>query len=933
MMAGNALRPEARVTLLGRRSECAALDDILVALHAGESRVLVIRGAPGVGKSALLEYAVASAASDVRVLRAVGAETEMELTFAALHQLCAPLLDRLPFLPPPQSSALETVFGLRVGPSPDRFMVGLALLNLLREASQDRPLLCVVDDAQWLDPASVQVLSFIGRRLLAESICLVLGARESSEHLLGLPELEVRGLCDVDAHALLSSATHSWLDERVRDRIVAETRGNPRALLDVSHGVAAARLAGGFGLVGAGDPPGRLEQSIARRIEELPTQLRLLLLVAAADPVGDPALVWRAAERLGVPPETALVDAADGLLLLDDRVTFRQPLARSAVYRAAPPQDRRIVHRALAEVTDAHVDPDHRAWHLAAASAGPDENVAAELERSAGRARARGGLAAAAAFRQRALALTQDTTRRAERALAAAGASLHAGDIDAARRCLDTAERDARTEWHRARIGRLRAQIAFASGSADDACPLMTDAATRLEQFDPSLARETYLMAWGAAAVAGDPTALLTISRTADALPAPTGPTQPLDTLLGGLALFGTGARAAATPLLQRAVSVLQEIDVEDVLVWGWVATTVGPALWDEEVMLALLARHLQIARDTGALTALSLHLSASGLLLAWTGDLAAAAALVREAELVANTTGVTLPAGAALHRAALEGAEADASALITDTLERAGGNGGGTGSALAYWSAAVLFNGLARYPEALAAARASSKIPEPFVSTWALPELIEAATRSGDTDLAHEALERLLDATKACDTEWALGISARCRALLSDGAEADRLYREAVERLGRTRLRPEHARARLLHGEWLRRQGQRADARGQLRAAHDLFVSIGMKAYAERARRELLATGETLRRRTVQAASADELTPQQRQIALLVRDGLSNPEVGALLFLSPRTVEWHLRQIFTKLSITSRRQLPAVLPRDEWPSSDHEVTTRSVLS
>ena len=928
-----------RATLLGRRSECAALDALVDALvdaspsgaspidasPAEAGRVLVVTGAPGVGKSALLDYAVTSAAPDVRVVRAVGVETERDLAYAALHQLCGPLLDRLPALPTPQRNALEIVFGSRDGPSPDRFVVGLAVLGLLVEASHEGPVLAVVDDAQWLDPASAQVLGFVGRRLRSEPIALVLGAREPGEHLFGLPELEIPGLRDQDALILLDSVTRSWRDDEIRERIVAEADGNPLALLEFSRGVTVTQLVGDVGLGRAGDRPGPVERGLLTRIQELPTPARLLLLVAAAEPVGDPTLVWRAAERLGVPPATALAEPLDGLLSLADRVTFRHPLARSAVYRAAAPPDRRAAHRALAEVTDGRVDADRRAWHLAAATTGPDERVAAELERCAGQARSRGGLAGAAAFLQRALALTQDPTRRADRALAAAEASLRAGDVDAARRYHDAAERDARDERQRARAGGLRGQLAFACGRVDDAWPLLLDAAGRLERSDQDrgryAARRAYVLAWGAAATAGDAAALLAVCRAAGALAAPTAPARPLDVLLDGLVLLGTGARAAAVPHLRRAAAAMQRLDradddgaddrADDDVTWGWVAAAVAPVTWDDELTLALGTQQLQLAREAGAVPELALHLDAVGLAVARTGDLPAAGGLAAEAALVADLTGAPASAGAALHRAALQGRETEASAVIVAASDREHRN-----AALVHWTAAVLLNGLARYEEALAAARASSRLADPVISAWALPELVEAACRTGDQDAAEDALEHLRDATKGCDTPWALGVAARCRALLSHGAEADELYREAIERLARTGLRPELARAQLLHGEWLRRQGRRVEARDQLRSARTAFGAMGLEAFAERARRELLATGETLRRRTVAATATTDLTPQQQRIATLVRDGLSNPEVGARLFLSPRTVEWHLRQIFTKLSITSRRQLRDVLPR-----------------
>ncbi|WP_262060210.1 helix-turn-helix transcriptional regulator [Streptomyces sp. STR69] len=917
--AEHSSRDGAQAGLLGRRTECALLDRMIGAARTGESSTLVVHGPPGVGKSALLDYAT-QAATDLRVLHAVGIESEMELAFATLHQVCVPLLERLKNLPQPQCAALETVFGIRAGPPPDRFLVGMAVLGLLSDASAKRPLLCLVDDAQWMDRVSAQILGFVARRLLAESVALVFGAREEPEDLRGLPELEVTGLREADAHTLLDSVTHTRLDQDIRDRLVAETKGNPLALLELPRGLTLTQLAGGFGLLNGDTLPGRIERSFLSRIEALAHETRLLLLIAAAEPVGDPALVWAAADRLGVTPETALVGGTDGLLSFDIRVTFRHPLVRSAVYRSATEEDRRAAHLALAEATDPQADPDRRAWHLASAAAGPDESVAAELERSAGRAQARGGLAAAAAFLQRSVALTGDTSRRAERAVAAADVSLQAGDLDAARRFADIADQYAQSEFHRARAHLVRSRLAFAAGLNQEAPPLLLTAAQRLEPFDKDLARETYLIAWGTSAlVAADADSLLAISRAMRALPAATGTPHALDLVIEACALLVTDGRAAAVPALRRAAAALADLPASDVLKWGWVANGVSAAVWDDRAMRSTYHRAVEVARAAGALTELPFCLASLGVATTWTGDFTAAASIVDEADIVAAATGVPLAPHVKLRLSALRGRGADAEALIAATIEEAGASGQLMGVTTAHWAAAVLYNGLARYEQAMSAAQISSRIAELWVSVWVLPELVESAVRVGEKDVAGDALERLADAAEPCDTDWAQGTLARCRALLSTGAPADHLYRRAIERLGRTQLRPELARAHLLYGEWLRRGRRRSDARGHLRTAHEMFGSIGMEAFAERARRELLATGETVRKRTFEASSSDELTPQEKQIASLVQDGFSNPEVGSRLFLSPRTVEWHLRKIFAKLSITSRRQLRDVLPRAEF--------------
>ncbi|RAS67390.1 regulatory LuxR family protein [Lentzea atacamensis] len=904
--------------LVGREPELAVLDQTIAAVRTGESRVLVVHGPPGIGKSALLEH-VESAATGMRVLRAVGVESEMELAFATLHQLCVPLLDSLKDLPAPQREALETVFGMRAGTPPEKFLVGLAVLSLLSDASESSPVLCVIDDAQWMDQASAQVVGFVARRLLAESVALVFGVRERGQDLLGLPELEVTGLGKADAGTLLKAAFHAPLDQHVRDRIVAETRGNPLALLELSRELTATRVAGGFGLPHAGTLPGRIEQSFVTRIEELPPQSRLLLLVAAAEPVGDPTLVWRAAERLGVTPAVALNDEIDELVSFEVRVIFRHPLVRSAVYRAADDEDRRAVHLALARVTDPQVDPDRRAWHLASAAPGPDEDVAAELERSAERAQARGGLAAAAAFLQRSVALTVDPARRAERAVAAADASLRAGDLAAARVSVDVAERDARDEFLRARAHLVRSQIAFSAGLGNEAPPMLLAAAQRIESFDTDLAREIYLQAWGAAAlIAADGESLMAISQAIRDLPPPDGTPRPIDLVLTGYGLLVTDGRSAAVPVLQRATAVLSDLPAQDVLRWGWVGNGANAAVWDDEAMRLTYVRAVEVARGAGALTLLPIYLASLGIATTWTGDFAGAATIAAEAEAVSAATGVPIAPHTKLLLTAMQGKETEATELIATTIEWAGQDGQLMGVTTANWAAAVLYNGLARYEQAIPAAQVSTRIAELWVSVWVLPELIEAAARVGEDGIARGALDRLAEAAEPCDTDWAQGILRRSQALLSDEIAAERLYREAVERLSRTKLRPELARAHLLYGEWLRRQSRRVDAREQLRTAFDMFVSIGMDAFAERARRELLATGEKVQKRTVDQAAGDDLTPQERQIALLVREGLSNPEVGAQLFLSPRTVEWHLGKIFTKLSITSRRQLGDALPRDE---------------
>jgi DNA-binding CsgD family transcriptional regulator len=914
-------RESVGASLVGRGDDCDTLDQLIADVRAGTSRSIVLRGEPGVGKSALLGY-LSDHVTDWRVAKAVGVESEMELAYSGLHQLCGRMLDRLDRLPAPQREALKTVFGLSVGPAPERFLVGLAALTLFADVAEEQPLVCVVDDAQWLDQASAQIVGFVARRLFAERVAVVCAARTGigDNVLTGLPALSIEALADEDARTLLLEHVRGPLDAAVRDQIIAECHGNPLALLELPRTWTPADLAGGFGLTGTHAVAGKVEQSYARRLGELPADTQLLVLAAAAEPLGDPALLARAASALDV--EFAAADPAidAGLVNVGGRVEFSHPLVRSTAYRLARADDRHRVHRALAEATDPETDPDRRAWHLAAATAGPDEQVASELARSAVRAQSRGGLAAAAAFLERAVALTDDPARRADRALAAAQASLGSGAFDRARRLLDIAEAGPLDELGRARIDLLQAEIVFAQTRGPDAPLLLLQAARKLEPLDVRLSRNTYLDAWGAALFAGHLASvgggLLDVSRAAATAPDPADRALPRDLLLDGLALIFTEGTRAAGPTLRRAIAAFatSEASVEEVLRWGWLAARAAIWLWDYDNGFEIPRRAVQIARDTGALEVLAVADNVCGQAAVWGGDFELAALLTAEVEAVKEATGSRIGPYAAISLAGFRGREAEASELIEGVIKGATVGGQGTAVQYAHWADSVLMNGLGRYEEALSAAvEATENAPQIFIATWALSELIEAASRTGNAEQARDALARLGEQTEASDADWALGVYAHSRALLSEGEAAENLYREAIDRLGRTRLRPHLARAHLLYGEWLRRQGHRGDARAQLRTAHDGFVAIGMEAFAERARRELVATGQNVRKRSEE--TRDQLTPQEEQIARLARDGLSNPEIGAQLFLSPRTVEWHLRKVFTKLGISSRRQLRTELP------------------
>ena len=903
--------------LTGRFSERGVLDRFVADVRGGGGRALVMRGEPGVGKTALLDY-LASRASGCRVARAVGVQSEMELAFAALHQLCAPMLDHAESLPLPQREALRTALGLSAGPVPDRFMVGLAVLSLLSETARERPLICIVDDQQWLDRASAQALGFAARRMAADPVGLVFAARVPGEDLAGLPELMVEGLAEDDAAALLESVLTGLagpLDTRVRDRIIADTHGNPLALLELPRGLRPAELTGGFGVRTAAVPlAGRIEENFTRQLEALPAQTQRLVQLAAADPTGDPVLVWRAAGRLAIGAGAAEPAAKAGLAEFGARVRFRHPLVRSAAYRSASVQTRQQLHGALAEATDPAADPDRRAWHRAEAAPGPDEEVAAELEQCAGRAVSRGGLAAAAAFLERSAGLTLDPARRAQRALAAAQAKRQVGALDAALGLLAMAEAGPLDELHRARGDLLRAQIAFASSHGRDAPPLMLSAAKQLEALDVRLARETYLEAFTAALFVGRLSpAVADVARAACLAPAPPDPMRASDLLLHGLALLVTEGYVAGTPALRGALLAVrdQDISAEEGLSWLWLAERAAMAVWDDETWHTLASRHVKLARDAGALSELPLAVRSRILLHAHAGELAEGAALIAEAQVVADATGSKLAPYGATGIAAWRGREAEATELIAANMDGVTSRGEGRGVTSQY-SAALLYNGLGRYAKALAAAELACEYDDVGVLGWSLTELVEAAVRSGQPERAADALQRLSEMTRASGTDWALGTGARSRALLSAGETAEDGYREAIERLGRTRMRPAVARAHLLYGEWLRRENRRRDARAELRTAYDLFIAMGIEAFAERARRELLATGETVRKRAADTVS--ELSAQEAHIARLAVDGRTNAEIGAQLFLSTRTVEWHLGKVYTKLGVSSRRELRRAL-------------------
>jgi DNA-binding CsgD family transcriptional regulator/tetratricopeptide (TPR) repeat protein len=901
--------------LIGRAAECRELDSFLEALRRGESRSLVIRGEAGVGKTALLEY-LAERAADGRVIGVTAVQSEVELAFAALHQLCTPILDELEGLPAPQREALRITFGLHDGPVPDRFLVGLAVLSLLAEAAAGRPLVCVVDDAQWLDRASAQVLMFVARRLGMESVGLVFAARVPAQEMAGLPQLVIEGLKGPDARALLDMVLTGPVDTQVREEIVAETGGNPLALVELPRGLTPGELAGGFGLPGALALPGRIEETFQRRISALPADTRRLLLLAAAEPLGEPLLVWRAADHLGI-DRAAVNSAVDaGLVVFGARVRFRHPLVRSAVYHSASAHERQEAHRALAEVTDPVRDPDRRAWHRAQATPGLDEDVAAELERSAGRAQARGGFAAAAAFLERAAVLTPDLAKRSTRALAAAQAKVQAGALDAGLDLLAMAEAGPLGEFERARADLVRAQIAYVTRRGRDAPLLVLNAARRLEPIAPDLARATYVDAIIAAGSAGRFAApggsILDVARQVS----PVSGHEPtvFDLLLDGMVAQYVQGYTASVPILRSALNAFfRDMPAGQELRGLPLALMVSSILWDDEACTVVSERWARFCRDAGALSDLLVALSFRTYILLFTGDLSSAASLVEEVRVATDATGIDFEPVGAMAVAAFRGNEAEASPFIEANMSQARHRREGNLLAVATWASAVLNNGLGRYQDALAAAQQATDPLDVIYPYWALAELIEAAVRSGTRAAATDAYRWLAEMATATASDWALGLQARSRALLADDDDAEHFYREAIEHLGRTRMRAELARAHLLYGEWLRRQRRPGDAREQLRTALGMLEAMGMEGFSERARRELRATGETrTRKRSVTRQS--ELTVQEAQVAKLAREGLSNPEIGARLYISARTAEYHLSKVFIKLNITSRAQLEHVL-------------------
>nr|WP_130178492.1 LuxR family transcriptional regulator [Cryobacterium sp. SO1] len=907
---------------MGRRTERAVVENLLTEAQDGRSGCLVVRGQAGIGKTALLEHAHDSAERlGFRVAGCCGVESETQFAFAGLHQLSATMLDRADVLPAPQRLALGVALGLRPGEVPDRFLVGLATLNLLAEVAEDRPLLCLIDDAHWLDEASAQVLAFVARRLAAERIVLVFAIREPAAEddvFAFAPEIRLIGLDDTDSRILLDDGIHSPVDAHVRDRIVAEARGNPLALLELPHGAHTTELAGGFELPDVLSVPRRIEDSFRRRSAGLSADTQSLLLLGAADPTGDAALLWRAAEILGTLPAAAALAEDSGLMEIDVGVRFRHPLVRSAVYRAASPAERRRAHRALAKATDPQIDPDRSAWHGAQAVFGTNEEAAAGLERSAAHTRARGGVAAAAAFLERAMELTPDSASRARRALEAAHSKHDAGASEAAERLMDVAAAGPLDDLQRARLGLLRARNAFHVTQGSDVARKLLDAAETLAPLDAALSRETYLHALEAAMIIGGVGAAAGVGDAAEAAraaPAAPGPPRPADLLLDGLVATFTQGYAAGVPALRDALEVFVDRgfggeDLGDMgsRRWLWLATRIAGGMFDSQRGRVLALRNVQLAREAGTLATLPGALVALSVIHVFTGEIPQAIELAAEEAEISRVTGAVPLRYAQLVVAAWRGRDTDAAYLYDAGLQTSSSARQGAESTTVHYSLAVLNNGLGNYPLALDAATRACTPVGLWSSAVGLPELVEAAVRAGQPGLATAALEELDARARASGTDWGLGLLARSRALTSVGVSAEDDYREAIHRLETCGMGAYLARTHLVYGEWLRREGKRQAARAELRLAHDLLSNMGAEAFAERAARELRATGQYPRRRSVQ--STNVLTDHELQISRLVATGATSREVGAQLFLSPRTIEAHLRNIFRKLGISSRRQL-----------------------
>lgn len=903
--------------LRGRRRELTELGALVDRARAGHSGALVVSGEAGVGKTALLEHVVKRSAGQVRVEHIVASQSEMELAYAGLQQLCGHLMGSVGCLPDPQREAIEAAFGLRQASASSPFLVGLALLGLLTEAREDRALLCVVDDAQWLDEASARALAFAARRLDAEGVAVLLAMREVGDMFDGLPRLVVTGLRQDDAREVLRLAVPGGLDRRVRDQLVAEARGNPLALRELPRALSPAEIAGGFNLTRSMALEDRIEHSVLAQLEPLPGSARQLLLLAAADPTGDPELLWRASAVLGLPPEAFDAAKDADALLVGTRVGFRHPLVRSAVYRAASPEERRRVHAALADVTVAASDPDRRAWHRANATLRPHEDVAADLERSADRARTRGGAAAVGAFLERAAELTPAPADRGRRLIAAAEAKHDAGAPTQALTLLDAVRGLPLGAAQEALIARLRARAEYARQRDGSAPRLLLKAAQRLEPYDPELARDTYIEALAAAIYGGrlgDAGQAAAVAHAILRATASEESDSARDLILRGQALLTAKGQQAALDTLRRAQRAYLDQAPDALGVhWMWFASRAAQDLWDARVLRSLADRQVDLAREQGLVTVLPIALSLLMLAQTVDGDLAAAEASCDEIDAIKDVTGHPLPQYGRMFLAAYRGRDAEMEPLAERIRADAQARGEGYGLSAVNFAEAILYNGLGDFERAVECGR--RELPYTHELNHAmrtLLEVVEAATHIGDLALAQEAFDKLAGVTRPVGTNWASAVLAMAEAQLREGDEAQALYEEAIERFEQERIPIMIGRCRLLYGEALKHRRLHARAQDQFKAAHQILTACGLAGFARRAAAEPSTSGGVARARPHGAAA--QLTNQELNVARLAGEGLTNRDIGARLFISAHTAEYHLRKVFTKLGVRRRTELKKAL-------------------
>lgn len=915
--------------LLDRRTETAAIDRVLGSVRDGFSGTLVLRGGPGVGKTALLGYAIDSA-SDLQLCGAAGVEAEISLDFGALYQLLVPFLPRIADLGPPQRHALRVAFGLEEGPPPSRFLVGLAALMVLSHAAKDQPVLCLVDDAQWLDAGSANALAFAARRLYADRVGMIVTFGDwetfpepaTLQVFEGLPAMVVGGLPDAEAAELLCRAAGAHLDEQVTRRILADTQRNPLALAELGAQFTADQLAGRASLPEPIPLSQRLEQRFLRQVRDLSEDTQAFLLLAGADIAGDRVGLWRAASLAGIDADAAAAAAeAAGLVgLSGSSVWFRHPLIRSAVYHGATDAQRRAAHLELAEAGDfdSAAGRSRRAWHRAAAAVAPDEGIAAGLEEAAERESARGGYAARAALLRRAVELTPDDGRRARREVALAEAELIRGHPDTARDMVTGALPRLADDRQRGLAKRLNGAILFATGNAAAAADALAEASQMLAP-DAGAARDTILEATRAAVWAG-PAQTRKITNAARSFPGVSG-SEPAasDLFLEGWRVRFTAGYSQAVAPLRAAAAALRADDLDPAtgLQWFEMGVAAAGSLWDDQGFIDLIGRWVRAARTLGALTELPLALAWQAFSAAVEGrfqDADTRSAELRELIAVSARPGLlgvdSLSEGLLLaYRGQLVAARASGIAQIRESTARGQGKLAEFGQYIV--AVADLFAG--DYDAAAAAALAVIEDDTPATAEMALPELIEAAARAGHHDVAGPAFGTMSERALAAGTPWALGLRARCAALTGDGERAEEHYQEAVSQLRRCRAVVDLARTHLLYGQWLRRARRRRDARRELRTAWDMFTAMGAGGLAGQAATELRATGERARARSPETTF--DLTPREAGVADLAAEGASNTDIAAQLFISPSTVEHHLGSVFRKLGITSRTQLARLRP------------------